>query len=140
MLAAKSGVIAGVASIAGFRGLPTSGSYCASKAALITLLESASLDLRGTGVSIVTVCPGFVKSEMTDRNDIKQMPFLLECEDGSRRIIEGIRRHKRLVHFPWQLSVPVIYGLHNTPDFLYEWLGSKFKKRKKPYVDESKAK
>ena len=70
LLAQGSGVIAGVASLAAFRGLPKSGPYCASKAALVTLLESARIDLRGTGVSVVTVCPGFVRSEMTDRNEV----------------------------------------------------------------------
>ncbi|MDE2141496.1 MAG: SDR family NAD(P)-dependent oxidoreductase, partial [Elusimicrobia bacterium] len=63
MIARRSGVVAGVASLAGFRGLPKSGPYSASKAALITLLESTRVDLRGTGVDVVTVCPGFVKSE-----------------------------------------------------------------------------
>ena len=99
-----SGTIAGIASIAGYRGLPKSGAYCASKSALITLLESTRIDLRGTGVDVVTVCPGFVKSEITARNDPKDMMFLLETDDGVRRMIRGIERKERLVHFPWQLS------------------------------------
>jgi len=139
MLAAKRGVIAGVASLAGFRGLPQSGAYSASKAALISLLESSRVDLRGTGVDIVTVCPGLVKSEMTDRNEKKQMPFLLETDDGARRIIDGIKARRRVVHFPWQLSLPMIYLFHNVPGFLYDWFASRFvKRKKKPYVDESK--
>lgn len=131
MVAAGSGVIAGIASIAAFRGLPNSGAYSASKAALVTLLESTRIDLRGTGVSVVTVCPGFVKSEMTGRNDPRDMAFLLEVEDGARRIIDGIRRKRRLVHFPWQLSYPMVYLIHNMPDGLYEWIASKFIKRRK---------
>ena len=139
MLAAKSGVIAGVGSLAGFRGLPQSGAYSASKAALYALLESTRVDLRGTGVDVVTVCPGFVKSEMTDRNDKKQMPFLLETEDGAARIIRGIQARRRVVHFPWQLSLPMIYLVHNLPGWFYDWFAANFvKRKKKPYVDESK--
>lgn len=138
MLAQGSGTIAGIASLAGFRGLPKSGSYSSSKAALIAMLESTRVDLRGTGVSVVTVCPGFVKSEITARNKPEQMPFLLETEDGARRILDGIKAKRRVVHFPWQLSLPVIYLLHNLPGFLYDRLASLIKRDKKPYVDESK--
>ncbi len=139
MLAAKSGTIAGVSSIAGFRGLPGAASYSASKAALTTLLEGIRVELRGSGVRIVTVCPGFVKSEMTARNDPRQMPFLLETEDGVRRMLSGIRKGRSLVHFPWPLSTPMVYLMPNLPNAIYDRVFSKFKKRKKPYVDESKS-
>lgn len=140
MLAAKSGVIAGIASLAAYRGLPNTGAYSASKAALVTLLESARVDLRGTGVSVVTVCPGFVRSEMTDRNEPKDMMFLLETEDGARRIIAGIEKRRRVVHFPWQLSYAMIYLLHNLPDFFYDWIIAKVApRRKKPRAPEAKA-
>ncbi len=122
MLAQKSGVIAGVASLAGFRGLPKSGPYSASKAALITLLESARVDLIGTGVSVVTVCPGFVRSEMTDRNNPDTMPFLMETKDGVAAMLAGIDAKQRIVHFPWQLSYASKYILPAIPDFLYDWI------------------
>lgn len=140
MLAARSGTIAAVSSLAGFRGMPNSGAYGSSKAALNALLESTRIDLRGTGVKVVAVCPGFVRSELTDRNDPKQMPFLLETEDGARRMIAGIRAGKRLVHFPWQLSLPVVYLIPNLPGALFDAVVGRFKRVKKPYVDESKAK
>lgn len=139
MLAAKDGVIAGIASLAAYRGLPNTGAYSASKAALVTLLESARVDLRGTGVSVVTVCPGFVKSEMTDRNEPKDMMFLMEVEDGARRIISGIERKQRVVHFPWQLSYATIYILHNLPNFIYDWIIARVApRRKKPRAPEIK--
>lgn len=140
MIAARSGTIAGIASLAGLRGLPNSGSYSSSKAALIALLESARVDLRGTGVRVVTVCPGFVRSEMTARNDARDMMFLLETDDGARRILRGIEAGRRVVHFPWQLSVPMKYLVARMPDALYDWFGGTFIKRrkKKPYVDESR--
>jgi len=139
MIAAKSGVIAGISSIAGFRGLPKAGAYSASKAALNTLLESSRVDLRGTGVDVVTVCPGFVKSELTGRNDPKDMLFLLETDDGARRIISGIEKRKRIVHFPWQLSCLMIYVVHNLPGWIYDRIIRRAaKRRKKPYIDESR--
>jgi NAD(P)-dependent dehydrogenase (short-subunit alcohol dehydrogenase family) len=139
MIAAGHGVIAGIGSLAGFRGLPHSGAYSASKAALHCMLESARVDLRGTGVDVVTVCPGFVRSEMTARNE-DWMPFLLETADGARRIIEGIQSRRRVVHFPWQLSLPMIYVARHLPGWLYDPLAARFiKRKKKPYLDESRA-
>ena len=134
MLARRSGVIAGVASLAGFRGLPKSGPYSASKAALMTLLESARVDLRGTGVDVVTVCPGFVRSEMTDRNELGSMPFLMETADGVAAMLAGIDARRRVVHFPWPLSYPMKYLVPALPDFLYELLAARFahKRKKKP--------
>ncbi len=140
MVASGGGTIAGVASLAAFRGMPRSGSYCASKAALLSLLESVRVDLIGTGVSVVTICPGFVRSEMTDRNDPSNMYFFMETEDGAAAMIRGIERGKRLVHFPFPFSHFVKYVVHNMPGFLFDWLVSRFGVRgKRPYVDESKA-
>lgn len=141
MLERRSGLVAGVASLAGFRGLPLSGPYSASKAALITLLESARVDLRGTGVDVVTVCPGFVRSEMTDRNEIGSMPFLMETRDGVAAMLAGLDARERVVHFPWPLSYPTKYLLPAIPDFLYEWLAGKLahKRRKKPSSEAAAA-
>jgi len=139
MLAAKSGVVAGMSSLAAFRGVPATGAYSASKAAVYNMLESARVDLRGTGVDVVIVCPGFIKSELTDRNALEDMPFLLEVEDGARRIIEGIRSRRRIVHFPWQLSWPMIHVVRHLPDALYDRFAAGLGRRdKRPYADESK--
>ncbi|MFI5347415.1 MAG: SDR family NAD(P)-dependent oxidoreductase [Elusimicrobiota bacterium] len=140
MIARKSGVIAGVASLAGFRGLPQSGPYSASKAALITLLESTRVDLRGTGVDVVTVCPGFVKSEMTDRNNPGSMPFVMETPDGAAAILAGIDARRRVVHFPWQLSYAMKYGVASLPDFAYDWLAGKLGhlRKKKPSAEAAR--
>lgn len=133
MIAQGSGVIAGISSLAAFRGMPNSGPYSASKAALNSLLESTRVDLRGTGVEVVTVCPGFVKSEITDRNDPKDMPILLTAQDGVARILAGIEARKRIVHFPWQLSWPVKYLIARLPGFVYDWLiGKVVTRNKKP--------
>ena len=140
MLAQRSGVVAGVASLAAFRGLPRSGPYSASKAALVTLLESARVDLRGTGVDVVTVCPGFIKSEMTGRNDPGGMPFLMETVDGAAAILRGIDARRRVAHFPWQLSYPMKYGLAPLPDFIYDWLAARLAhlRKKRPSAEALK--
>jgi short-subunit dehydrogenase len=65
MCAGRRGVLVGIASVAGIRGLPGSGAYCASKAAAIAYLESLRVELRGSGVSVVTLCPGYVRTAMT---------------------------------------------------------------------------
>jgi len=125
MVAQRSGVIAGVASLAAFRGLPGSGPYSASKAALVSLLESTRVDLRGTGVDVVTVCPGFVKSPMTDRNKPGTMPFIMETPAGAAAMLRGIDARRRIVHFPWQLSYATKYLLGNMPGFVYDRLASR---------------
>ena len=125
MIAQGSGVIAGVSSLAAFRGMPKSGPYCASKAALSSLLEAARIDLRGTGVSVVTVCPGFVRSEMTDRNKPDSMPFIMETADGVAAMLAGIDARRRVVHFPWQLSYASKYLAPAIPGFLYDRIAAR---------------
>ena len=106
MLRRGAGTIAGISSIAAVRGFPTAAPYCASKAALAHFLESLRGDLRGRGVKVVTVSPGFVKTPLTDRNRFP-MPFLLSPEVAARRIAAGIAAGRREVHFPWRLTVPM---------------------------------
>ena len=125
MIEAESGTVAGISSLAGWRGLPGAGAYSASKAALGTLLESTRVDLRGTGVSVVTVCPGFIRNGSGSAEDDAGKPFLLDLEDGARRILAGIERKKRIVHFPWQLSYLMKYVVHNLPGSSYDWLMGK---------------
>ena len=129
MIAAGQGTIAAMTSLAAFRGLPNTGAYSASKAAVLTLLESTRLELRGTGVSVVTVCPGFIKSEMTAQNDPRDMAFVMETENAVRRILRGIERKQRLVHFPWQLSFLMRYLVHTVPGFLYDRMAAKTARR-----------
>jgi hypothetical protein len=88
MRAAKHGTLVGIASVAGFRGLPGPAAYSASKSATITLLESLRVELRGSGVSVVTIAPGYVATPMTERNPYR-MPFLMRPEP--RRGVDGAR-------------------------------------------------
>jgi len=130
MLKEKAGTIVGVASIAGYRGLPKSGPYSSSKAALIALLESLRVDLRGTGVRVVTVCPGFVRTEMTAKWREEDMPFLMEPRDAVEIMIKGIKAGKRLVDFPFPFSTAVKYVVRNLPGWLYDRVASRGTKRR----------
>lgn len=104
MKAARRGALCGIASVAGFRGLPGAGAYSASKAAAITYLESLRLELAGTGVAVVTVCPGYVDTPMTKRNPYP-MPFLMRPEAAARSIARAIERRKRFHVLPWPMAL-----------------------------------
>ena len=106
MVARGRGTVVGVASLAGFRGLPGHAAYCASKAALRTFMESVRIDLHGTGVRAVTICPGFVKTEMTAKNAFP-MPFLMELDDAVKVMADGIAAGEPEVAFPLPLAAAV---------------------------------
>ena len=125
MIEAGRGTIAGISSLAAWRGLPRAGAYSASKAALATLLESTRVDLRGTGVDVVTVYPGFIKTGNEGAGDDGARPFALELADGVRRILAGIEGKRRTVHFPWPLSPFMKHVVRNLPDRFYDWLVSR---------------
>ncbi len=119
----KRPTLVGIASVAGFRGLPGAGAYSASKAALISYLESLRVELRGSGVRVVTICPGYIKTPMTDINPYP-MPFILEAELAARRIARVIEQGKSFAVVPWQMGL-VGRMLELLPNWLYDWLFSK---------------
>jgi NAD(P)-dependent dehydrogenase (short-subunit alcohol dehydrogenase family) len=104
MRAARRGTLAGIASIAGFRGLPGAGAYSASKAAAIGYLESLRVELRGSGIAVVTICPGYIATPMTEHNPYR-MPFLMQPDVAARRIARAIARRKRFYVLPWQMAL-----------------------------------
>ena len=77
MIKRRSGHLVAISSLAAYRGLPKSASYCASKAAMTALFESLRVDLRGMGVAVTTIHPGFIKTPLTMGREAK-MPFLME--------------------------------------------------------------
>ena len=89
MRTAGGGTLAGIASVAGFRGLAGSGAYSASKAAAIAYLESLRLELRDSKIAVVTICPGYVATPMTASNPYR-MPFLLDPQKAARLIARAI--------------------------------------------------
>ncbi len=117
------GALVGIASIAGFRGLPGAGAYSASKAAAIAWLESLRVELHGTGVSVVTICPGYIDTPMTRANPYP-MPFLLAADEGARRIARAIDGGGSQVVIPWQMAL-VGYVLRRLPNRLYDAFGAR---------------
>jgi short-subunit dehydrogenase len=103
MCARGQGRLVGIASVAGIRGLPGHGAYCASKAGVINYCESLRGELRGTGVRVVTLSPGYVDTPLTRKNQYR-MPFLMSAEAFAQRAwpcIEAGVRHKVI---PWQMA------------------------------------
>ena len=96
-----SGRIAIISSIASFRGLPHHGGYSASKAALRNLTESWNYTLKPYGISLTTIFPGYIDTEMTKDHKFK-MPFLMHSDKASRIIANSIQQKKRKLILPWQ--------------------------------------
>jgi hypothetical protein len=122
MRARASGTLVGIASVAGFRGLPGGGAYSASKAAAITYLESLRVELHGSGVSVVTICPGYIRTPMTAANRYR-MPFLIDADDAARRMARVIAAKRRFAVIPWQMAI-VAFVLRRLPRWLYDRLAA----------------
>ncbi len=123
MREAGRGRLVGIASVAGFRGLSGSGAYSASKAAVISYLESLRVEMHGSGVKVVTICPGYIKTPMTDINPYP-MPFILPADVAARRIARVIERGSSFAVVPWQMAL-VGRLLKLLPNWLYDLLFSR---------------
>lgn len=117
MKARGKGQIAVTASVAGYGGLPRAAAYCASKSALIAMAQSLQFALAPHGISVQVINPGFVKTPLTDKNDF-DMPFLLELEDASHRMADGLAKSGFEICFPWPLVV-ILKFLRLLPYGLY---------------------
>lgn len=95
----KSGMIIGISSQADVRGFPRSGFYNSSKAAFTRLLECLRIEVKGYGIKVITVRPGFIKTHMTEKNEF-YMPLLMNAEKAGKIIVKGIRKEKRVIQFP----------------------------------------
>jgi short-subunit dehydrogenase len=100
MLKQGHGKIAAVSSMADVRGIPYSTAYSTSKGALTRVLEAARIELKPLNIDIVTIRPGFVKSEMTDQNKFK-MPLIMPVERAAKIIARGLAKHKAYINFPF---------------------------------------
>jgi short-subunit dehydrogenase len=117
MVARDAGHIVITSSLTGFRGLPRSIGYTASKAATMSLAECMYADLRSTGVRVQVVNPGFIKTQLTDKNDFK-MPFIMEPEEAAREVFEHMNTDKFKKSFPFAFSL-LFRGSQFLPDWLY---------------------
>jgi short-subunit dehydrogenase len=123
MIAGRSGHIAIVSSVVGYRGLPTAAAYGATKAALINMAEALKLDCDRHGIKLQLVDPGFVRTPLTDRNPFP-MPFLIEADLAADRIVAGLASRRFEITFPkrftWQLKL-----MRMLPYAIYFWLTRK---------------
>ena len=104
MKARGSGKLVGIGSVAAIRGLPGHGAYCASKAAVVAYCESLRTELRGTGVRVVTLCPGYVDTPLTQGNRYA-MPFMLTAGEFAARAARAIDDGVSYRVIPWQMGV-----------------------------------
>ncbi|HEY3580398.1 MAG TPA: SDR family NAD(P)-dependent oxidoreductase [Pyrinomonadaceae bacterium] len=123
MVERKSGQLVAIASLAAYRGLAKSAAYSASKAALSSFFESLRIDLRPTGVKVSIIYPGFIKTPLTSGRMAK-MPYLMELDDGVKKILWAIEKGKKSYAFPWQLATIVRSSLIMPPS-LYDWIAER---------------
>lgn len=127
MLEQKNGQLVAVSSLAGFRGLPKSAAYSASKAGMTAFFESVRLDVQNEGVSVTIIQPGFIKTPLTSGRENK-MPFLMELEDSIPLFLDAIERRKKFAAFPWQLATFVRAG-RIFPAWLYDRIAGRARYR-----------
>jgi short-subunit dehydrogenase len=123
MVARGSGQLVAISSLSAYRGLPKSAVYCASKAALSAFFESVRVDLRGTGVDVTIIHPGFIKTPLTAGRKAV-MPYLMELDDATKKIVRAIEARRKSCAFPWQLAT-VVRAAMLFPIPLYDRMVSK---------------
>jgi short-subunit dehydrogenase len=106
MLRRGRGHLVATSSLTAYKGMPGFTGYSASKAAVNNYCEGLRIELRGRGVAVTTVCPGFIDTPMTKPNEFK-MPFLLPPDEAARRILRAIHRKKKVFDFPWQTRLMI---------------------------------
>jgi short-subunit dehydrogenase len=122
MSARRSGTLVGIASVAGIRGLPGHGAYCASKAAVIGYCESLRGELRANGVKVVTIVPGYIATPLTSGNPYS-MPFLMPVDAFADRAFDAITHGVGYRVIPWQMAV-VAKLMRLLPNALFDRLVS----------------
>jgi short-subunit dehydrogenase len=94
-----------MSSTVSFAGIPRAEAYGASKAAVRNMLQALRIHLFQENIHVFTVCPGFVRTPLTDKNDFP-MPLRIEADEAARIIVDGIARRKQEIHFPKAFSIP----------------------------------
>ena len=124
----KNGQVSIISSVAGYRGLPAAGAYCASKSALTSFAESLNFDMQMKNVRVSLISPGFIKTPMTDQNDFK-MPMIKSAEFAANEIFKGLTKNKGFeIHFP-KIFTYLLKILQILPSSLYFKLVSKGMKK-----------
>ena len=118
MIQRGSGALVGIGSVAGIRGLPGHGAYCASKAAVIAYCECLRGELKASGVKVVTICPGYIDTPLTQKNRYG-MPFLMPPETFADKAFAAIEAGASYRVIPWQMGV-VAKLLRLLPNALFD--------------------
>ena len=114
----KNGQISIISSVAGYRGLPAAGAYCASKSALTSFTESLHFEMKRKNVRVSLVSPGFIKTPMTDKNDFL-MPMIKSAEFAAEQIYKGlVKKNNFEIHFPKAFTYIMIL-LRILPNSIY---------------------
>lgn len=121
--------LVGIGSVAGVRGLPGAGAYSASKAAVISYCESLRVELRASGIKVVTIAPGYIDTQMTQSNDYP-MPFLMPAEKFAAAAVAAIDSGTSFKTIPWQMGV-VGKFLRVSPNWLYDFAFSRAPHKKR---------
>ncbi len=116
--AQQSGKIVFISSLASLFTMPSSKVYSSSKRALNAYAEGIRYKYKKDGIKVINILPGFIKSELTDKNEFN-MPFLLETDEGVKRIVKAIKKEKRTYAFPLRFYL-IISFLNLLPHFLRE--------------------
>jgi short-subunit dehydrogenase len=135
MVERRAGRFAGVASLAGLRGLPGTSVYSATKSFMQTFLEASRIELAPFGVGVTIINPGFVVTAMTEKNRFR-MPFLMKADRAARIIADGLERGSRVVEFPSPMSL-LTRTMRLMPAAIYDRMTGPMARRK---MDESKVK
>ncbi len=138
MVQRGSGTLVGVASVAGIRGLPGHAAYCASKAGVISYCESLRGELRGSGVRVTTLCPGYIDTPLTRKNRYA-MPFLMAADDFAAQAFKLIQSGASYRVIPWQMGV-VGKLLRMLPDGLYDRLMMGRPRKQRPVASDNSIK
>lgn len=127
MIERRSGQLVAISSLAGFRGLPKSAAYSASKAGMTAFFESVRLDVADKGIGVTIIQPGFIKTPLTSGRANK-MPFLMELDDAIPHFLKAIEKRKKFAAFPWQLATVVRAGKF-IPAWLYDRIAGRARYR-----------
>ena len=131
MVKQKTGQIVVISSLAGYRGLPEAGAYCASKSAVNALFESMRLDLKKFNIGVTIIRPGYIESGITARNDYF-MPQLQSTKKGVEKIYRAIQKKKKIHVFPKPLG-SIVQSFYFWPSWLYDFVFAGLQKKKRDH-------
>ena len=121
--------LVGIASVAGIRGVPGSGAYSASKAAVITYCESLRAEMQHYNIAVSTIAPGYVRTPMTEQNQYK-MPFLMDADVFAAKFVDAVEAKVRFKIIPWQMGV-IARIMRLVPPFLWDYAMKKAPHKKR---------